>query len=362
MKAALVLEDGSVFYGKGFGYKGANLGEVVFNTSMTGYQEVLTDPSYTGQIVTMTYPLIGNYGLNNDYSESTGPKVKGFIVRESCAEPSNWKARETLNGYLQRNKIIGLAGIDTRALTKRLRTSGVMRGIIINTSGDEINISSLLQQVQNFKIQGQNYVEEVTTPEPYRIPGNGKRVIVMDFGIKHSILKRLQEAGCDLTVVPSFTPAEEIIKAEPDGIFLSNGPGDPKDVPGATQTIRELCKHFPVFGICLGQQLIAMAFGADTYKLKFGHRGANHPVKDLKTGRVYITSQNHGYAVSPELPDSLVMTHKNLNDGTVEGIAHKELPVFGVQYHPEAAPGPLDSGYLFPKFVELMESKRTGVA
>lgn len=360
MEAVLALEDGTVFYGQGFGAPGITCGEVVFNTGMTGYQEVLTDPSYCGQIVTMTYPLIGNYGINDLAWESSKPHVRGFVVKEFCKEPSNWQARETINGFLSRHRITGIAGVDTRALTRLIRTYGTMKGVVAHVEGREISPEDLVQKAREASIDGAKLVPSVTTPEPYRIPGRDYRVVVLDFGIKANILRTLQSFGCDLTVMPCWTSAEEIVSARPDGVFLSNGPGDPKDVPGAVETIKRIINDgTPVFGICLGHQLLSLALGANTYKLKFGHRGANHPVKDVQTGRVYITSQNHGYAVAAEhLPEEMIITHRNLNDFTVEGFRHKKLPVFGVQYHPEAAPGPEDSRYLFEQFIGLMKEGR----
>lgn len=356
MKGLLVLEDGRWFEGEGFGAKAESVGEVVFNTGMTGYQEVLTDPSYCGQIVTMTYPLIGNYGINADDSESQSPRVQGFVVREACQAPSHWRASRTVGEYLSDHGIPGISGIDTRSLTRHLRSHGTLRGVI--SSGlKEIDpdyigyLVSLSKTVDNAGVVGR-----VTAPKPYRVFGGGSRVAVIDFGLKQNIVRALSALDCDLVVVPALTPVSDILELNPDGIMLTNGPGDPKDVPGAIETVRTLAGQLPVFGICLGHQILSLALGADTYKLKYGHRGANHPVKDLATGRVYITSQNHGYAVSEEsirnLP--LEVTHKNLNDGTVEGVRHKHLPVFSVQYHPEAAPGPQDSRYLFDRFMDLL--------
>lgn len=359
MRAKLALEDGTIFEGIAFGAKGERAGEVVFNTGMTGYQEILTDPSYCGQIVTMTYPLIGNYGINDDDFESRRPFVRGFVVREFCQEPSNWRARQTIAEYLEENGIVGIAGIDTRALTRRIRIHGAMRGIITT---EDLSPQELMEKVQAVPdISSQDLVAEVTIKESYRLEGGRFRVVLMDFGAKLNIARELHRRGCDVTVVPAYTPAEEILALEPDGIMLSNGPGDPQQVPYAVETVRRLIGKKPIFGICLGHQIIGIALGAATYKLKFGHRGSNHPVKDYLTGKVYITSQNHGFVVDDRtLPDDVIVTHRNLNDGSVEGLMHRELPLFSVQYHPEAAPGPWDSAYLFDRFIEMMEREGGG--
>lgn len=351
-KGIVVLEDGTVLRGKSFGWKGVAVGEVVFNTGMTGYQEILTDPSYCGQIVNMTYPLIGNYGINDDDFQSARPFVRGFLVRELCELPSHWRATRTLGQYLFEHKIIGIEGIDTRALTRHLRTRGTMKGVI--ATGDQ-DPESLVMMAKNSSNSG--LVEEVTSPKPYRIFGDGSRVVVIDYGVKRQILQSLKALDCDIVVVPAGWPATEVLDLNPDGILLANGPGDPKDVPAAIATVRELIGKKPIFGICLGHQILALALGADTYKLKYGHRGSNHPVKDLVTNRVYITSQNHGYAIDENSLAGLEVevTHRNLNDGTVEGLKHQYLPIFSVQYHPEASPGPEDSRYLFDNFLELMD-------
>ncbi|MPL81524.1 Carbamoyl-phosphate synthase small chain [bioreactor metagenome] len=350
MKGKLVLEDGSVFYGELLS-EVATVGEVVFNTGMTGYQEVLTDPSYCGQIVTMTYPLIGNYGVASLFDQSSKSYVKGFVIGELCETPSNWQSENTLSGYLKKHEIPCIFGVDTRAITRRIRSNGTMKGVIVpaEMSGQEVDL--LMNGYQD-----SNVVSQVTTREAYHIHGNGPRVVVMDFGIKRNILNSLNRHGCDLTVVPSDMSAAEIAQLNPDGIFLSNGPGDPKDLPEIVETVKKLIGFKPIFGICLGHQLIALALGGDTYKLKFGHRGSNQPVKNLVTGRVHITSQNHGYAVREEsLNDSeFAITHRAVNDGTVEGMRHKTLPVFSVQYHPEAAPGPDDNVYLFDEFLSMI--------
>jgi len=356
VKGYLVLEDGTIITGRAFGAAGETMGEVVFNTGMTGYQEILTDPSYCGQIVTMTYPLIGNYGLNDEDFESRKPFVRGFIVREFCSKPSNWRSGITLDEYLKENNIMGLAGVDTRALTRRLRNFGTMKGLLTT---NEQEAAQLIARVKDSPgVFGPELVRQVTTPEIYHLSGKGPRVVVMDFGAKENIIRSLQSYDCDLTVVPASTTAQEILSLHPRGIMLSNGPGDPTDVPYAIDTVAQLVGKVPVFGICLGHQIIGLALGGQTYKLKFGHRGANHPVQDLRTGRVYITSQNHGFALRKESLEGkdVEVTHINLNDGTVEGIRHRKRPVFSVQYHPEAAPGPEDSGYLFGEFLTSMGS------
>ncbi len=357
MTAVLVLEDGMVYKGESFGARVRQVGEVVFNTGMTGYQEVLTDPSYTGQVVTMTYPLVGNYGINREDAESGRPQVRGFVVRECCDHPSNWRSLGSLHEYLAQHGIPGLAGIDTRSLVRRLRTAGTMRGVLSTLPGDGERVEDLLALARSFQPTGPDLVRSVTTSTPYRLPGDGPRVVVMDFGIKRNILNMLSAKGFDLVVVPCTATAAEIMALSPCGLFLSNGPGDPKDVPEAVAVVRQLTGRVPVFGICLGHQLIALGLGADTYKLKFGHRGANHPVMDLATKKVYITSQNHGYAVDgATLPAGVAVTHINLNDRTVEGLAHRTLSLMSVQYHPEAMPGPQDSRYLFDRFEEMIKT------
>ncbi|MBU7008467.1 glutamine-hydrolyzing carbamoyl-phosphate synthase small subunit [Phosphitispora fastidiosa] len=359
MKAALVLEDGTVFEGKGFGAETQNFGEIVFNTSMTGYQEILTDPSYCGQIVTMTYPLIGNYGINPEDFESRKPFVLGFVAREFCELPSNWRSEKTVVEYLKENGIPGICGIDTRALTRRLRNHGTMGAVI--AAGDSIDVAEMKQRVIGQPdLMGSDHVLKVTIKESYVMSNKGYRVVLMDFGAKLNIARSLHDLGCEVIVVPAATTANEVLALKPDGIMLSNGPGDPENVPFAIETVRQLIGEIPMFGICLGHQIIALALGGRTYKLKFGHRGANHPVKDLATGKVHITSQNHGFAVAADsVPqDEVVVSHINLNDGTVEGLKHKSLPVFSVQYHPEAAPGPWDSEYLFGQFMQLISQER----
>lgn len=348
MKAKLILENHMIFEGKAFGYLQECVGEVVFNTGMTGYQEVLTDPSYYGQIVTMTYPLIGNYGINLEDIESNSPKVRGFIVREKSNYPNNFRCELELDTYLDSNKILGLEGIDTRALTKVLRNSGTMKGIIVleNSSYSEDDIDAKLASFSN-----KDAVRTVSTKKIYNIKNKGKKVAVIDYGVKSNILRNFIKRGCDLTVFPCDAKAEEILAINPDLIFLSNGPGDPMDMADSIKEIKILVEHKPVVGICLGHQLLAIAFGGETGKLKFGHRGCNHPVKNLLLDRVHITSQNHGYYVT-KLPEHFEVTHISMNDDTIEGMRCKTKPVFSVQFHPEASPGPVDSEYIFDEFLK----------
>lgn len=369
-KAILVLSNGTVFEGYSFGAEGEVAGEVVFNTSMCGYQEVLTDPSYKGQMVAMTYTQIGNYGIDEEDIESHRLWLEGFIVKEYCDYPSNWRAKETLDNYLKRNKIVGIKGIDTRGLTRHLRDNGAMSGVI---STIDMDAASLVKKAKEFpSMTGLDLAKEVTCKKPYHWEqglwnlekgySNGSqlrfKVAAYDFGMKFNILRNLVNVGCDVTIVPASTSAEDVLKMNPDGIFLSNGPGDPDAVTYAIDTVRKLIGKKPIFGICLGHQILGLALGGKTYKLKFGHHGGNQPVMDLTTNKVEITSQNHGFAVDVDSLKGLAeLTHINLNDKTVEGLAHTKLPLFSVQYHPEASPGPHDSAYLFKRFVDLMEGK-----
>ena len=344
--AILTLEDGTRFVGQSFGAQSDITGEVVFNTGMTGYQEVLTDPSYCGQIVTMTYPLIGNYGVNDIDPESAKPQVNGFIVREVCEQPSNWRSEGGLDQYLKDNGIAGLSGIDTRALTRIIREKGTMRGIITQGEPTQEQLQAMKGYVCDMP------VDKVTCPEQYAYCDGELKVAVLDFGLKRNIVRSLKKRGCAVTVFPARTSAQEILSGGFDGIMLTNGPGDPKENKEVIENVKQLIGKKPIFGICLGHQLLALAMGADTEKLKYGHRGANHPVKDLNKDRVYITSQNHGYTVIEEtLPDGCAVSHRNWNDGTVEGIAYSDHDMFTVQFHPEASPGPEDTAYLFDEFL-----------
>ncbi len=370
MRAALALADGRVFFGQALGASGEISGEVVFNTSMSGYQEILTDPSYRGEIVTMTYPLIGNYGINREDVESSRPHLAGFVVKEACDMPSNWRSEMSLDAYLKENNVIGLSGIDTRALVRHIRDKGAQTGII---STVDLDADSLVAKAKAApSIVGQDLVQEVTCKESYDwnegLWGLAKgyekqqgpadyKVVAYDFGIKYNILRNLVSKGCAVTVVPADTPAEEVLAMQPDGVFLSNGPGDPEPITYAQENIRQLLGKVPLFGICLGHQLLSIALGGSTYKLKFGHRGGNQPVRRGEGHNVEITSQNHGFAVDAStLQGDAFVTHINLNDNTVEGIEHKTMPAFSVQYHPEASPGPHDANYLFGEFIKLMES------
>ncbi|MCA0969344.1 carbamoyl phosphate synthase small subunit [Halobacillus litoralis] len=352
----LVLEDGTVFIGEGFGSDRETIGEVVFNTGMTGYQEVISDPSYCGQIVTFTYPLVGNYGINRDDFETVNPAVLGVIVREHCEFPSNFRNEETLHSFLEAKNIPGISGIDTRKLTKIIREHGTMKAMVAST---ERSVEEVLKMIQEAELP-RDQVKQVSTVKPYVVPGRGHRIVLMDFGMKHGILREFTKRNCHVTVVPYHTSAEEIERLRPDGVMLSNGPGDPKDVPEAIETIKQLMGKLPIFGICLGHQLIALASGADTAKMKFGHRGSNQPVKDFHTGRTYMTSQNHGYAVDRNSLNEteLELTQVSLNDESVEGLKHVSHPVFSVQYHPESSPGPEDTAHLFDEFLKQIEQDK----
>jgi len=372
-RAILALEDGTVFEGRSFGRAGEATGEVVFNTALSGYQEVLTDPSYAGQIVTMTYPHIGNYGVNREDVESSRPQVAGFIVREASTRASSWRASGELHRYLDENGIVGISEIDTRALTRHLRTHGAKRGVISTLGQDRDALVGKARASRS--MIGLDLAREVTCDRPFRVEepiasvlqgaipeGGHYKVVAYDFGMKRNIARMLAAAGCDVTVVPATTPGADVLALEPDGVFLSNGPGDPEPCTYAIDASRRIMDaRVPMFGICLGHQILGLACGARTFKLKFGHRGANHPVKNLKTGHVEVTSQNHGFSVDPSAFQSrpeLVLTHVNLNDGTVEGFRHRDLPLVSVQYHPEASPGPHDSHYLFGEFVDMMAAHR----
>jgi len=375
MKAVLALADGQVYVGRSFGSEGEAVGEVVFNTSMTGYQEILTDPSYEGQMVAMTYPEIGNVGVNPEDVESRKAFVKGFIVKEYSPVPSNWRATQSLHQYMKDHGIVGIEGIDTRSLVRQLRDRGSQEGIISTVQQSHEELIAKAQRSPG--LLGRDLVKEVTCQEPYGWNegkwelGKGYQpkgqsvysVVAYDYGIKFNILRGLVESGCDVRVVPAWTPAEDVLAENPDGIFLSNGPGDPDAVPYGKEIVQRLVDKKPIFGICLGHQILGLALGGKTYKLKFGHHGGNQPVMDLTTKKVEITTQNHGFAVDADsLKGSVVVTHLNLNDRTVEGLAHRELPIFSVQYHPESSPGPHDAHYLFRRFVEMMENnkKQTG--
>ncbi len=374
MKAVLALADGKYFIGKALGAVGEVTGEVVFNTSMTGYQEILTDPSYHGEIVTMTYPQIGNYGINPEDVESHKPFLAGFVVKESCPFPSNFRSQMSLDDYLKENNLVGIEGIDTRALVRHIRTAGAQTGILSSIDTDPASLVEKARQAPS--IVGRDLVREVTCGEPYQACeevwqlGQGYadssakpksfKVVAYDYGIKRNILRNLTSAGCDVTVVPADTTPEEVLKLNPDGVFLSNGPGDPEPLHYAQENIRQLLGKVPIFGICLGHQLLSIALGGKTYKLKFGHRGGNQPVLDSQRQQVEITSQNHGFAVDADSLDNnqVKVTHMNLNDNTVEGIQHLALPAFSVQYHPEASPGPHDAKYLFDRFIAMMRDHK----
>ena len=356
MKAFLILEDGTIFEGTSIGSTRETISEIVFNTSMTGYLEVLTDPSYAGQAVVMTYPLIGNYGICYADMESEKAWPDGFIVRELAEVPSNFRCEDTIQNFLVKYDIPGISGIDTRALTKRLRGKGVMNGMI--TTDESFNLDEILPRIRAYRTEG--VVAKVTCSDKKVLPGDGYKVALMDFGAKKNIAGSLNRRGCEVTIYPAFTPAEEILAADPDGIMLSNGPGDPKECTSIIEEIRKLAaSDVPIFAICLGHQLMALAQGGDTYKLKYGHRGGNHPVKDMMTGRVYISSQNHGYAVDEKsIPADAEPSFTNVNDGTNEGIRYLKKSIYTTQFHPEACPGPQDSDFLFDRFMKMMEEKK----
>jgi carbamoyl-phosphate synthase small subunit len=386
MKAILALADGRWFEGQSFGAEGEAMGEVVFNTSMTGYQEILTDPSYEGQLVAMTYPQIGNVGVNSEDVESQRPFVKGFIVKDYTAKPSNWRATEPLHEYMKHYGIVGIEGIDTRSLVRHLRDHGSQEGVI--TTAAETAADAVAKAKRSPGLLGRDLVSKVTCLAPYdwdegnwrlgkgykkrqsvKMARRGRNaatfqspafsVVAYDFGVKYNILRNLAESGCRVTVVPASLPAEDVLAMNPDGIFLSNGPGDPEAVPYAKENVQKLIGKKPIFGICLGHQIMGLALGGKTYKLKFGHHGGNQPVVDLTTKKVEITSQNHGFAVDADsLKGAVEVTHLNLNDNTVEGLVHRDLPIFSVQYHPESSPGPHDAHYLFKRFTELMTKFR----
>ncbi|MEW9124129.1 MAG: glutamine-hydrolyzing carbamoyl-phosphate synthase small subunit [Thermotaleaceae bacterium] len=355
MKGIIYLQDGTVYEGKGFGKKGTAVGELVFNTSITGYQEILTDPSYAGQVITMTYPLIGNYGVNQWEQESEKVYAKGFVVKSIAQNPSNYMSEKTVEAMLENMGIVGVSDVDTRSITKRIRNVGAMKCVISN---EALSIEALKAYLQQAK-QEDDWMKEVSTKKTFHIPGPGPKVALVDFGVKANIINNLKERGCDITVYPYNVSYEEIMNLNPAGVLLSNGPGDPKTVIEAVATVKKIIQKLPTFGICLGHQILALAVDGDTYKMKFGHRGGNHGVYDIEKDKAYITSQNHGYAVDPEsIKDKgMIITHLNLNDNTVEGMKHKELPVYSVQFHPEGAPGPTDSSYLFDKFMHLMKEE-----
>jgi carbamoyl-phosphate synthase small subunit len=354
MKGILYLEDGTVYMGKGFGKSGTSVGELVFNTSMTGYQEILTDPSYAGQVITMTYPLIGNYGVNSFDWESKKSFARGFVVKSISNTPSNYTCENSIDEMLKSMNVVGIYGVDTRSITKKIRNNGALKCVI---STEELSISRLEEYLKNGQYD-EDYMEEVSSKRIINIKNEGPKIALMDFGAKNNIINNLKKRNCDITIFPYNATYEEIMDIKPDGVLLSNGPGDPKSVECAIKTVKKIITKTPTFGICLGHQILALAVGGDTYKMKFGHRGGNHGVYDIQRDRAYITSQNHGYAVD-ELSiekNGMVVTHRNLNDNTIEGMQHKELPVFSVQFHPEGAPGPEDTSYLFDKFMGLMKS------
>ena len=358
-RAYLVLEDGAVFEGWSFGAERDSYGELVFSTSMTGYQEALTDPSFAGQLVTLTYPLIGNYGINDEDNESIKVQVAGFVVREHCLTPSNGENASTLHDFLAAQDVPGIFGVDTRAVTRRLRNRGVMMGVIaLDSPSRAARLWSLTPRYDDV-----DHVARVTTPEVYRWGGRkveeGLRIVVTDYGVKNNVLRCLHERGCEVVTAPADVSASDVLALKPDGLLLSPGPGDPALLDYAVEAASELLGRVPILGICLGHQVVARALGAGTFKLPFGHRGANHPVKDLATGRVYITAQNHGYAVdAATLPSGLTASHVNLNDETIEGLAHRDMPIMTIQYHSEASPGPRDNEYIFDRFLDMVRARR----
>ena len=352
MKAILYLEDGSIYEGKGFGKVGTTFGELVFNTSMTGYQEILTDPSYAGQIINMTYPLIGNYGVNKVENESSKVHAKGFIVKNVSTNPSNYMSENSIHEMLKSMGIVGIYGVDTRSITKKIRNNGVLKCVISNEGLSIDEVKELLK----YEVKD-DWMKDVSTKEVIHIPGDGPKVALVDFGVKANIVNNLKIKGCDITIFPYNASFEDIMSVNPSGVLLSNGPGDPKEVKEAIETAKKLIPKIPILGICLGHQILALAVSGNTYKMKYGHRGGNHGVYDIERDKSYITSQNHGYAVDSEsIKDKdMIVTHINLNDNTVEGMKHKYLPVFSVQFHPEGAPGPEDSSYIFDKFISVLK-------
>lgn len=355
MKAILYLEDGSIYEGKGFGEIGTTFGELVFNTSMTGYQEILTDPSYAGQIINMTYPLIGNYGVNKVENESSKVHAKGFIVKNISTNPSNYMSENSIDEMLKSMGIVGIYGVDTRSITKKIRNNGVLKCVISNEGLSVDEVKELLK----YEVKD-DWMKDVSTKEVIHIPGDGPKVALVDFGVKANIVNNLKIKGCDITIFPHNASFEDIMSVNPSGVLLSNGPGDPKKVKEAIETAKKLIPKIPILGICLGHQILALAVGGDTYKMKYGHRGGNHGVYDIERDKSYITSQNHGYGVDPEsIKDKdMIVTHINLNDDTVEGMKHKYFPVISVQYHPEGAPGPQDSSYIFDKFISVLKEDK----